>query len=212
MPLSFCGWVTIGNYNEEERGVFSAMKYSHSIVIDCPRGKVLELMMETENLPKWQRGLVKVESLEGEPFTLNAKTQLVFDTGKKTLKMTETLVDMRLPDAYTAIYETDELWNRVTNMFSEVDGKTLWSTDNEFVFSGLMRYLGPLMKKSFFKRTEYEMARFKEFVETHDQSEPLESEPVEVASPLVPREALESNELRASHESLETSTQEEDRG
>ena len=171
------------------------MKYSHSIVIDRPRGKVLELMMETEHLPKWQRGLTKVESLEGAPFTLNAKTQLVFDTGKKTLKMTETLVDMRLPDAYTAIYETDELWNRVTNMFSEVDGKTLWSTNHEFVFSGLMRYLGPLMKKSFIKRTEVEMARFKEFVETHDQPEPMEAAP-----PLV------------SQEPPETSAQEEDRG
>jgi hypothetical protein len=204
--------VTIGNINKKRKGVLSAMKYSHSIVIDRPRGKVLELMMETEHLPKWQRGLAKVESLEGEPFTLNAKTQLVFDTGKKTLKMTETLVDMRLPDAYTAIYETDELWNRVTNMFSEVDGKTLWSTDNEFVFSGLMRYLGPLMKKSFIKRTEYEMARFKEFVETHDQPETVESAPAEAASSHMSGEALESNELHASQEPLETSTQEEDRG
>lgn len=152
------------------------MKYNHTIVIDRSRGRVLELMTEAEHMPKWQRGLAVVEPLAGEPFTHSAKTRLVFDTGKKTLEMTETLIDMRLPDAYTAIYETDELWNRVTNMFSEVDGKTIWTTQNEFVFSGLMRFLGPLMKKSFIKRTEYEMARFKAFVETFDQVQVPEQE------------------------------------
>lgn len=178
------------------------MKYNHSIVIDRPRGTVLDFMMETEHLPKWQRGLAKVETVEGEPFTLSAKTRLVFDTGKKSLEMTETLVDMRLPDAYTAIYETEELWNRVTNMFSEVDGKTLWTTENEFVFSGMMRFLGPLMKKSFIKRTEYEMARFKEFVEIHDQPE-LPEAPVQPApqETLEPREAFEPHEP---HEPLDT--------
>ena len=145
------------------------MKYNHSIVINRSRGRVLELMMATEHMPKWQRGLATVEPIDGEPFTHGAKTRLVFDTGKKTLEMTETLVDMRLPDAYTAVYETDELWNRVTNLFSEVEEKTIWTTESEFVFSGLMRYLGPLMKKSFMKRTDYEMARFKEFVENFDQ-------------------------------------------
>jgi len=145
------------------------MKYNHTIVINHSRGRVLELMMATEHMPKWQRGLTVVETLEGEPFTLNAKTRLVFDTGKKSLEMTETLIDMRLPDAYTAVYETDELWHRISYMFSELDGKTLWSTENEFVFSGFMRFLGPLMKKAFMKRTEYEMARFKDFVENFDQ-------------------------------------------
>jgi len=145
------------------------MKYNHTVVIDRSRGKVLELMMETEHMPKWQRGLVTVEPLVGEPFTHGAKTRLVFDTGKKTLEMTETLIDMRLPDAYTAVYETDELWNRVSNLFSEIEDKTIWTTENEFVFSGLMRFLGPLMKKSFIKRTELEMARFKDFVENFDQ-------------------------------------------
>lgn len=155
------------------------MKYNHSIVIDRSRGRVLELMMATEHMPKWQRGLTSVEPVEGEPFTHGAKTRLIFDTGKKTLEMTETLVDMRLPDAFTAVYETAELWNRVTNLFSEVEGKTIWTTESEFVFSGLMRYLGPLMKKSFVKRTEYEMARFKEFVENFDQIQ----DPVQNQSP-----------------------------
>lgn len=148
------------------------MKYVKSIVIHQPRATVLTRLMATEHLPKWQRGLTRVEPLEGEPFTHKSKTRLVFDTGKKTLEMTETLTDMRLPDAFTAIYETDELWNRVTNLFSEVEEKTIWTIESEFVFSGTMRFLGPLMKKSFMKRTELEMERFKDFAESYNENDP----------------------------------------
>lgn len=143
--------------------------------------------METENMPKWQRGLTQVEILEGEPFTPGAKSRLVFDTGKKTLIMTETLTDMRLPDTYTATYETDEVWNRCSHVFSEIEGGTLWTMENEFVFTGFMRFLGPLLKRSFMRRTELEMLRFRNFVETHDQLEtPAETETSGGAAELKP--------------------------
>jgi hypothetical protein len=66
------------------------------------------------------------------------------------------------------VYENDFADNTIRNKFIE-QGKeqTLWVLETEFKFKALlMRILGPIMKKNFVLRTQREMERFKEMVES----------------------------------------------
>jgi hypothetical protein len=65
-------------------------------------------------------------------------------------------------------YENNFADNIVRNTFIEQGlDKTLWAVETEFAFKTLlMRILGPLMKKNFVARTQKDMQRFKEMVES----------------------------------------------
>jgi hypothetical protein len=66
------------------------------------------------------------------------------------------------------VYENNFADNIVRNTFiEEGQDQTLWVVDTEFKFKTLMmRILGPIMKKNFVARTQKDMERFKEMVES----------------------------------------------
>lgn len=69
---------------------------------------------------------------------------------------------------FESVYENKFAKNTVKNTFIEQGtDQTLWVTETEFKFKTLfMRILGPVMKKNFVLRTQREMERFKEMVES----------------------------------------------
>jgi carbon monoxide dehydrogenase subunit G len=62
------------------------MKYTLNLQIDLPREKVIELFDNTENLKKWQKGLVSFETFEGTPGQAGAKSRLIYKMGNAMLK------------------------------------------------------------------------------------------------------------------------------
>ncbi|MFT5053779.1 MAG: hypothetical protein ACI97X_000799 [Oceanospirillaceae bacterium] len=59
------------------------MQFSCSVEIALPLARVIELFDNSDNLMKWQDGLVSFEHLEGEPGKPGAKSKLVFQNGKR---------------------------------------------------------------------------------------------------------------------------------
>lgn len=55
--------------------------------------------------------------------------------------------------------------NRVDNVFERLDSSTRWGMVSEFRFSGMERFVMPLMKPMFAKRIRDDMRRFKDSVE-----------------------------------------------
>ena len=142
------------------------MKYEVQIDIDAPRERVVELLDDPDNLVKWQRGLRKFETVEGEPGQKGAKSELLFDFGKRQMAMTETIVERDLPDVFSAAYDTKGVHNVVRNRFLDLgDGTTRWVSENEFQFGGMMKIVGFLMKSAFPKQSLKYMQDFKAFVE-----------------------------------------------
>lgn len=143
------------------------MKYTVQIDVDVPRERVLALLDDPANMPKWQRGLKEVELLSGERGQVGATSRLVFQMGKREMVMTETIVERDLPDVFASTYDTKGVHNVVRNRFVEVaPDKTRWESENEFVFSSfMMRIVGFLMKGAFPKQSLKYLQDFKAFAE-----------------------------------------------
>jgi len=142
------------------------MKYTCEILINLPRAKVIELFDNTENLQKWQPGLLSLTHLEGEPGEEGARSELVYEGRKGDLVMTETILTKRLPDQFHMDYRARGVYNRNENWFTEKEaGVTLWQSVNYFRFRGMMMLMVPFMKQAFIHNTMLNMDRFKLFAE-----------------------------------------------
>jgi uncharacterized membrane protein len=144
------------------------MKYETEVEIALPREKVIELFDNTENLKKWQKGLLSFEHESGEAGNEGAVSRLKYKMGSREIEMTETITKRNLPEEFTGIYETKGMWNQHENYFKE-DGEhaTKWKTISEFKSdSFFMKMMMTLMPSSFKKQTKKMMIDFKNFAES----------------------------------------------
>jgi hypothetical protein len=141
------------------------MKYSVEIEIGLPRDRVIELFDNTDNLPKWQPSLLSFEALSGDPGQKGAKSKMRYKMGRKEVEMVETITDNRFPEALTATYEANGVWNEVVNRFDETPRGTKWTMESEFQCQGVMRVISFLMPGVFKKESLKQMRNFKAFAE-----------------------------------------------
>ena len=142
------------------------MRYTVDIEIDLPRDRVVELFDSTDNLFKWQEGLQSFNHISGEPGQVGAKSKLVFQMGKRTIEMIETITERNLPDEFHGTYDAPGVYNVVQNRFIELGpDKTKLESENEFQFTGFMRLIGFFMKSAFPKQSLKYLQDFKAFAE-----------------------------------------------
>ena len=141
------------------------MKYSTELIISLPRDRVVELFDNTENLYKWQEGLLRFEHLEGDARKAGAISTLVYTSRKGELLMKETIVENELPARFHAEYRSRGVYNLVENYFIEEKGQTHWKVKHYFRFRGLMALMSPFMQSAFSGNTLLQMERFKIFAE-----------------------------------------------
>jgi len=143
------------------------MKYTREVVIDLPRDRVIELFDDADNLPKWQDGLQRFEHVSGEPGQPGAKSRLVYDHRGRGWELIETITERNLPDEFTAIYETEGVWNLMKNRFEEEGpNRTRWIAESEFRPLGLkMKLMAILLRPMFTSTTMKTLRDFKAFAE-----------------------------------------------
>ena len=142
------------------------MKYQQEITINKPRREVVEKFSDPENLKHWQRGYIFMKPINGEPGAEGSQNLLKYDMGRQQVEMTETIIKNSLPDEFSATYEAKDVYNYQVNKFSPtLEKSTLWTTYNEFKFSGYMKLFGWFMPGAFKKQTRKYMEDFKAFVE-----------------------------------------------
>ncbi len=142
------------------------MKYSCEIIIDAPRDKVVALFDDPDNLSKWQPGFVSMKIISGNLGEVGSKSELKYKMGKRDIEMVETITAYNLPEVFSATYEAKNVWNLVENRFSELeDGKTLYTTNNEFKMKGMMKLMAWMMPGAFKKQSAKYLTYFKEFAE-----------------------------------------------
>jgi len=147
------------------------MKYTCEILIGRPRQEVIDLFDSSENLKKWQPGLLDLTHLEGNPGEVGSRSELIYESRKGDLVMTETITTRKLPEQFHMSYSSRGVYNEVENWFTEKEpGLTLWRTENFFRFRGIMMLMIPFMKQAFIHNTMLNMDRFKVFAENADNS------------------------------------------
>ncbi len=153
------------------------MKYTVSIEIALPRERVVQLLADPAHMPKWLRGLVLHEPLNGAPWQVGTTSRVVMQMGKQQVECTETItrrepVDLHeIPSATVVHFDreivTEGMWSAARERLTEAGPqRTLWQSENEFRFSGvLMRLVGPLMPGMFRKQSLQHMRDFQAFAE-----------------------------------------------
>jgi len=147
------------------------MNYTCEILINLPRQAVIELFDNSDNLKKWQAGLLDLTHLEGKPGEVGARTELVYKSRKGELVIMETVTTRKLPEQFHMSYRSRGVYNEVENWFTEKEpGLTLWRSKNFFRFRGIMMFMIPFMKQAFIQNTMLNMDRFKVFAENPDKA------------------------------------------
>lgn len=148
--------------------------YTVSVNIRRPRHEVIELFNSSDNLFKWQTGLVSFEHISGEPGEVGARSLLVYDTGKHRIELTETITKVALPDEFDGTYEWDGGMNTLVNRFIIVDENTTrWESTCSYEFQKLfMKLMGTFLPGMFKKQNMSFLNNFKAFCEHgHDVRE-----------------------------------------
>ncbi|MEV4899011.1 SRPBCC family protein [Nonomuraea sp. NPDC055795] len=155
----------------------TVMKYTVSIEIALPRERVVQLLADPVHLPMWLRGLVLHEPLSGVHGQVGTKSRVVMQSGRQTFEGTETITrrepaDLReIPTGSVVHFDREivgeGMWSAVRERLTEAGPETtLWVSENEYRFSGVvMRLVGLLMPGAFRKQSRQHMQDFKAFAE-----------------------------------------------
>ena len=144
------------------------MKFTLELPINKPRTEVWKAFDNPENMKKWQPSLIVFERLSGAQGQPGAVAKLTFDENGRKFALIEKVTHREEMQRLDGVYENDFADNIVRNTFIEQgNDQTLWVVETEYKFKTLiMRILGPLLKKNFVARTQQDMERFKEMVES----------------------------------------------
>jgi len=153
------------------------MKYTVSIEIALPREKVVQLLADPGHLSKWLRGLVLHEPVTGVHGQVGTKSSVVMQMGQQKIECTETITRREPADLYGIPRESvvhfereivgKGMWSAVRDRLTETGPETtLWVSENEYRFSGLlMALVGLLFPGTFRKQSLQHMMDFKAFAE-----------------------------------------------
>jgi carbon monoxide dehydrogenase subunit G len=142
------------------------MKTTHEITVDLPRQRVLELIMDPANFPKWQPGVKTFELLSGQQGQPGAKAKVVIESHGMKLEMIETIIERRLPDVYSLRYDGKGVKNTVENRFYEAaPNRTRWVMTNILEVGLMMKMAAPVINEIVGKQNHDSMKAFKAFAE-----------------------------------------------
>ncbi|MFB6396799.1 SRPBCC family protein [Polymorphospora lycopeni] len=153
------------------------MKYTNSIEIALPRERVAQLLADPAHLPKWLRGMVLHEPVNGIHGQLGTRSRVVLQSGKQKMECIETITRREPADLHgipkESVVHFDRetvgagMWSVVRDRLTEADPETtLWESESEYRFSSLpMRLMGLLMPGAFHKQSQQHMQDFKAFAE-----------------------------------------------
>jgi hypothetical protein len=153
------------------------MKYTVSIEIAMPLESVAQLLADPANIPKWLRGVVLHEPLNGLHGEVGTKSRVVMETGQQKFEAIETITrrepaELRnIPKGSVVHFERElvgeGMWSAAHERLTEAGpNTTLWESENEYRFSSLlMRLVGLLMPGAFRKQSLQHMQDFKAFAE-----------------------------------------------
>ena len=144
------------------------MKYTCTVDIELGIDEVARLWADEGNFKKWQDGFQHIELLEGQSGAVGAKSKILFQQGKKTLELIETIVVNDLPREKKALYEHRDMTNFQSTKFEHLsENKTRYISEVTYTkFNSLLpKLMAKLFPSVFKKQSQKWMDQFKVFVE-----------------------------------------------
>lgn len=141
------------------------MKFEHELTIAAPREYVLSLFADPDNLAKWQPGFVGYTQITGEPRALGAMSKHIHLMDGRTTETLETILESG-PEHWSALYDSDGMWNLIDNEFAAMDDATCWTMRADCRGSSVVQQLMVrFFKRSIMSHSYANMTAFKDYVE-----------------------------------------------
>ena len=144
------------------------MKFQGSVTIEKPFEEVTSLYANPANLKEWQDGFMKKDLLKGEEGAVGAVSKIYFQQGKRTMELTETILENNLPYSFRAFYHHTHMDNTLTTTFEAIgENRTLYETKGEYIaFRGFVPKMLAVLFPGMFRKQAYKwMVNFKNFAE-----------------------------------------------
>ena len=144
------------------------MKFTCSTEINQPIEKVFALFKDDSVRKQWQQGFVSAEPISGTPGEAGSKAKIIFQAGKKTLELDETILTNNPPYEFSGLYEHVHMTNTMSNRFTSIgENKTRYDAAIDYTkFVGFMPKLMAFLMPGFFKKQVQKMLdSFKTFAE-----------------------------------------------
>lgn len=143
------------------------MKYTCEIIVNLSLIEFMDKFDNAENMKHWQRGLISVEHLSGNPGMVGSKMKLNYGMDNRKMEIIETVTHSNLPHELHNSFSAKGIDNLQENYFKALpNGSTKWASINEFLpLNFKMRAMLWLMPKAFKKQSMRFMKDFKNFAE-----------------------------------------------
>jgi hypothetical protein len=138
---------------------------------------VVPLLADSAHLPKWLRGLVLHEPLNGMHGQVGTESRVVMQMGQQKMEGIETITRREPANLHGSprggVVHFDReivaegMWSAARERLTEAGpGTTLWASENEYRFSGVaMRMVAPFLRGAFRRQSRQHMQDFKAFAE-----------------------------------------------
>jgi uncharacterized protein YndB with AHSA1/START domain len=143
------------------------MHFVRSVTLAPPPDLVWPTFVDPGLLRRWQPTLSQVEVLSGAAGRVGTVTRLTYHEAGRLVVLTETVVASEEPHLFATRYESGQIAGGLHSTFAHrEDGGTRWTMTCDVRFQGVLRLLGPMLGAATVHRTEGDMARFKELIES----------------------------------------------
>lgn len=143
------------------------MEYSLETIIKVPLNDFANKYWNVDSRYHWQRGLISLEHISGDPGKEGSKMKMTYKMGKRLMVIIETVDKSTYPKEYHARYHTKGMDNLQQNYFEQTsEGHTKWISKNTFYpLNFTMRLFSVFMPRAFKKQSKLYMKDFKSFAE-----------------------------------------------
>ncbi|NJO83491.1 MAG: hypothetical protein HC828_12165 [Blastochloris sp.] len=118
------------------------------------------MLVEPANLARWQPTLQSVELLSGAVGQVGAVSRLVYQESERTIVMTETVLESHAPHVLCCRYVTTTMNATIRNTLTEQNpALTAWNVVQDLELSGLLKFVGPLLRPMIRAKFHADMAR-----------------------------------------------------
>ena len=144
------------------------MKFTCSVIVEQPLKVVADLFAKPEYLKEYQEGFVRKEHVKGRPGRHGAVSKMYYENKGKTMLLTETIVQNKLPHSFKASYHHEHMDNTMHCTFKALDkSRTEYVSHIEYTeFRGFtVKTMAKLFPGQFKKQVQKWLDNFKEFAE-----------------------------------------------
>lgn len=132
------------------------MELSQELVVAVPLDRVVQLLSDPDHPFKWQKELVSIDRLKGEPGEAGSKAKLSYKSSSgREFVLEETVVTHELPGESVSKYETSGMKHTVTTNVEAVDaGHTKVTVETAMTLTGMAKFAAPLLEKTLREQVE----------------------------------------------------------